>query len=248
VSNSRFYIDFPLEATVVGTSLPLPKDVAHHASRVLRLAVGATIRLFDGRGGEYRAAIDRIGRNGASAHIDHFDPVDREWAQAPILVQAVIASDPMDVVVRKAVELGVASIVPVTAARSQGGLVGARGEKRLIHWRSIAIAACEQCGRNRIPSVDAPMALDAWLNGIGGGIGPGVIAGPGATVSLAAFAARTLPSAVLVGPEGGFTDGEMALAVKRGLTPVHLGPRVLRADTAAIAALAVLAAVAGDGR
>ncbi len=248
MSNPRFYIDFPLGQACVGTSLALPDDVAHHAARVLRLPVGAPIRLFDGRGGEYRAAIDRIDRHGVGARVDRFDPVDREWAGAPILAQAVIATDPMDAAVRKAVELGVASIVPVVAARSQGTLRGARGEKRLQHWRSIAIAACEQCGRNHVPPIADPIGLEAWLRGLGPGDLPGAIAGPSATISLASLASRTPPRVVVVGPEGGFTEAEMTLAVARGLVPVHLGARVLRADTAAVAALATLAAVAGDAR
>jgi 16S rRNA (uracil1498-N3)-methyltransferase len=212
------------------------------------LSVGSPIRLFDGRGGEYRAVIESIDRHGASAHIEGFDPIDREWETAPTLVQAVIATDPMDIAVRKAVELGVATIQPVIAARSQGAPGGARGEKRVKHWRSIAIAACEQCGRNRVPHVAEPVAFDAWLRGAGSAANPGAIAGPGATVSLASFAARSMPRAIVVGPEGGFTEGEMALAVAMGLVPVHLGPRVLRADTAATAALATLAALGGDAR
>jgi 16S rRNA (uracil1498-N3)-methyltransferase len=248
VPNPRFYIDFPLGQACVGTSLALPGDVAHHAVRVLRLPLGAPIRLFDGRGGEYRAAIDRIDRHGVGARVDRFDPVDREWAGAPVLALAVIATDPMDAAVRKAVELGAASIVPVVAARSQGAMRGARGTKRLQHWRSIAIAACEQCGRNRVPPIAEPVALDDGLRGIGPANLPGAIAGPGATVSLAGFASRTPPRTVLVGPEGGFTEAEVTLAVARGFVPVHLGARVLRADTAAVAALATLAAVAGDAR
>jgi 16S rRNA (uracil1498-N3)-methyltransferase len=244
----RFYLSAPIAPDVVGTSLALPEDVAHHAVRVLRLAVGAPIRLFDGQGGEYRAAIDRIDRHGASARIDRFDPVDREWAGAPTLVQAIIAADAMDAAVRKAVELGVAGIVPVLAARSQGAPAGARAEKRLFHWRSIAIAACEQCGRNRVPPIAEPVAFDGWLRTAEAVQGPAVVAAPGAGVSLADFATRTRPRVVAVGPEGGFTEQETAQAVARGFVPVHMGPRILRADTAAIAALAMLAAVGGDAR
>jgi 16S rRNA (uracil1498-N3)-methyltransferase len=235
-----------MPADVLGTSLPLPDDVAHHAVRVLRLAVGAPIRLFDGTGGEYHAAIDRIDRHGASARIDRFDAIDREWTNAPVLVQSVIASDPMDAAIRKAVELGAAAIVPVLATRSQGMPRGARGDKRLSHWRSIAVAACEQCGRNRVPAVAEVAAFDEWMSSRPAG--PIAIAGPGATMSLAAFAMRTPPRTIVIGPEGGFTEREMAQAVARGYVAVHLGPRVLRADTAAVAALATLAAIAGDAR
>ena len=175
----RFHLSAPIAPDVVGTSLALPEDVAHHAVRVLRLTVGAPIRLFDGQGGEYRAAIDRIDRHGASARVDRFDPVDREWAGAPTLVLAIIATDAMDAAIRKAVELGVAGIVPVLAARSQGAPGGARAEKRLFHWRSIAIAACEQCGRNRVPPVAEPVAFDEWLRTAEAVQGPAVYRGTG---------------------------------------------------------------------
>ncbi len=244
----RFHLSEPIDPDVVGTSLALPEDIAHHAVRVLRLAVGAPIRLFDGQGGEYRAAIDRIDRHGASARVDRFDPVDREWSGAPTLVLAIIATDAMDAAIRKAVELGVGGIVPVLAARSQGAAAGARAEKRLFHWRSIAIAACEQCGRNRVPPVAEPVAFDGWLRTAEAVQGPAVLAAPGAGVSLADFAARTRPRVVAVGPEGGFTEQETAQAAARGFVPVHMGPRILRADTAAIAALAMLAALGGDDR
>lgn len=244
----RFFVPESLSPEVVGTSFPLPDDVAHHAVRVLRLPLGAPIRLFDGRGGEYRAALDRIDRRSAAARVDRFDAVEREWTGAPTLVLALIATDPMDAAVRKAVELGAAAIVPVVAARSQGAPSGTRAEKRLLHWRTIAIAACEQCGRNRVPPIALPLPFDAWLETCVEGQVPGVIAGPGTPVSLASFAARTTPRVVVVGPEGGFTEPEITRAVAHGLVPVHLGPRVLRADTAAVAALATLAAIAGDAR
>jgi 16S rRNA (uracil1498-N3)-methyltransferase len=247
VAVPRFFIASPLDADVVGASLALPDDVAHHASRVLRLPIGAPVRLFDGRGGEYRAAIDRIDRHGVSVRVDRFDATDREWRAAPTLVQSLIATDPMDAAVRKAVELGAAAIVPIVAARSQGALSGARAEKRLSHWRAIAIAACEQCGRNVVPPIAEPVPFAAWLKSLGRG-GLHAILGPGAMLSLADFARRTPPRSIVVGPEGGFTEEEMTLATAHGLVPVHVGPRILRADTAGLAALATLAAVGGDAR
>ena len=136
------------------------------------------------------------------------------------------------------------SDVPRATPRCQG----TRSEKRLLHWRSIAIAACEQCGRNRVPPVHEPVPLARWLDGCDAADGPAVIAGPGAGVSLAAVATRHAPRIVVVGPEGGFTEAEMERAAARGVVAVHLGPRVLRADTAAVAALAMLSAIAGDAR
>lgn len=244
----RFFLRFVLPRDSVGTTFDLPDDVSLHALRVLRLRVGSPICLFDGQGGEYHATLERADRRGASARIDRFDPVEREWHDAPTLVMALIATDAMDNALRKAVELGVSAIAPVIASRSQGTLAGARAEKRLLHWRSIAIAACEQCGRNRIPSIAEPIGFQDWLRDTHSRAGPAVIAGPGAKQSLASFAAHSPPRTIVIGPEGGFTDDEMAQAVAHGLAPVHLGPRVLRADTAVIAALAIVAALAGDAR
>jgi 16S rRNA (uracil1498-N3)-methyltransferase len=246
VAPPRFFVAPPFFPSASGETVTLPDAVAHHAVRVLRLPVGAPLRLFDGTGGEYHATIETVDRRAVTVRIDGFDPVDREWPNAPVLVQSVIATDPMDAAIRKAVELGVAAIVPLIASRSQGSLSGNRQDKRLAHWRSIAIAACEQCGRNRVPPIAEPIAFDAWLDATPAA--PVAIAGPGATISLAALAAHTPPRTIVIGPEGGFTDDEMANATARGCIVVHLGPRILRADTAAVAALATLAAIAGDAR
>jgi 16S rRNA (uracil1498-N3)-methyltransferase len=238
----RFFVDATLRPPPA--TIPLPEAVAHHATRVLRLSAGDPVVLFDGNGGEYHATLVEASRHGATARVDRFDPVERESPLRVALVQAILAADAMDYAVRKAVELGAASIQPVAAARTQRS---SRSEdKRLGHWRAIAVAACEQCGRNRVPEVAAPLGLDAWLRSARAS--PAVLAGPGTGMSLAAFASRTLPAAIVVGPEGGFTDGEVALARDCGVVAVHLGPRVLRAETAGVAALAMLAALAGDAR
>jgi 16S rRNA (uracil1498-N3)-methyltransferase len=236
-----------LSPTLVGTTIALPDEVAHHVVRVLRLDSGAPVTLFDGTGGEYLATLVEAGRRRATAQLERFDAVERESPLEVTLVQAVLAADAMDYAIRKAVELGVSAVTPVVATRSQFSLAGERGEKRLAHWRGIAIAACEQCGRNRIPPVASPQPLEAWLATVNPER-PSVIASPGATASLAAFAARTPPRSIVIGPEGGFTDAELSLAVDKRIVLVHLGPRVLRAETAGVAALAILAAVAGDAR
>jgi 16S rRNA (uracil1498-N3)-methyltransferase len=238
----RFFVDGPLAPTSV--PIALPEAVAHHATRVLRLSAGDPLILFDGTGGEYHATLLEAGRRGATARLGRFDPVERESPLRITLVQAILTADAMDYAMRKAVELGVAVLQPVVAARTQRSF---RSEgRRLAHWRAIAAAACEQCGRNRVPEVSTPLALDAWLRSARAS--PAVIAGPATEVSLAAFASRTVPAAIVVGPEGGFTDDEMALAQACGAVAVHLGPRVLRAETAGVAALAMLAALKGDAR
>jgi 16S rRNA (uracil1498-N3)-methyltransferase len=179
----------------------------------------------------------------ASVAIERFDPVERESPLAVTLAMSTLATDAMDYAVRKAVELGCASVAPVVAARSQGA--SHRGT-RAEHWRRIAIAACEQCGRNRIPPIDAPVALADWLD-----------ARDARRPASCSRPARTrcsrrspLPTSldVLVGPEGGFDGGELAAAKRAGLTAVSLGPRVLKAETAAVAALSALQALHGDLR
>ena len=243
----RFHIGSGLSRASIGTTFPLPDAVAHHVVRVLRLQGGAPLILFDGTGGEYAATLVEAGKREPLARLERFDPVERESPLRVTLVQAVLAADAMDYAIRKSVELGVSAVAPILAARSQFAPSGERGEKRLAHWRGIAIAACEQCGRNRVPTIASVCSLEAWL-ATTDPERPSVIAAPGAAESLAAFLLRTPPAAILIGPEGGFTQGEVSLALDKRVTPVHLGPRVLRAETAGVAALAMLAAVAGDAR
>lgn len=245
VGAPRFYVDPPISREQSGELFDLPARVATHALRVLRLGVGEVITLFDGTGGEHRAAIVRAGRDAASVCLLGFDPVEREAPSSACLVMAVIAADPMDFAIRKAVELGVRAIVPVVAARSQGAL---GGERRVAHWRAIAVSACEQCGRNRIPSIDAPVRFATWLAEFDGDPGTAVALAPDSARSLASLVASAPPKFLLVGPEGGFTSDELALAARLGVVTAHLGRRVLRAETAALAALATVNAIAGDAR
>jgi 16S rRNA (uracil1498-N3)-methyltransferase len=225
-------------ALAQGATVPLPEAAAHHATRVLRLREGDAVTLFDGTGGEYAARLLDVDRRGATAIVERFVDVERE-ARVPVtLALAVLANDAMDYAVRKAVELGAAHIVPLVAARSQGG---ARAERRVPHWRQIAHAACEQCGRNRVPPVAQAVALDTWLAQADAA---DVILVPGAATALAACVHARPPRAIVVGPEGGFSDAELAQARARGLREAALGARILRAETAAVAALAIVEAVA----
>jgi len=243
VSAPRFFVGGMALAPDIEAELP--EAAAHHATRVLRLAAGDAITLFDGLGGEYAARILQIDRRGARVGIERHSDIEREAGHAVTLAMSVIATDPMDIAVRKAVELGVERIEPVAAARSQGSAGGERSSRRVEHWRQIAQAACEQCGRNRLPEVTGIVSLESWL----AAAGPAdVILAPGAAKSLAQQAAASPPRAIVIGPEGGLTDAELAHAQRRGMTAVHVGTRVLRAETAAIAALAIVNAVAGDAR
>lgn len=235
----RFYVDLDLAE---GSELELPDAVAHHAVRVLRLRDGEDIVLFNGRGGEFGASLQIDGKH-AGARVHRFDPVERESSLPLTLVQAWVAADKLDWIVEKATELGAARIVFVPADRSVVRLQGERRERRLAHLRQLAIAACEQCGRNRVPEVIAADTLAAAL-GASGSDARLILAPEAATrVAPAAPAAST---ALLVGPEGGFTPEEIAAACRMGCQPVRLGPRVLRTETAGLVALATWQVLHGD--
>jgi 16S rRNA (uracil1498-N3)-methyltransferase len=199
--------------------------------------------LFTGKGGEYAATIADVGKRGATVRIDAFDPVERESPAAVTLAQAVAANDAMDLAVRKSTELGVAAIQPLITARSVPLPHGERRDKRLAHWRQIAAAACEQCGRNRVPDIRAVVTLADWLDAWRGG---GVVLVPGAEQPMARLPAA--PSTLLIGPEGGLEAGEIAAAQAAGFVAARLGPRVLRTETAGMAALTAVNLLWGDLR
>jgi 16S rRNA (uracil1498-N3)-methyltransferase len=214
---------------------------------VLRLAVGDAIVLFTGAGGEFAATLARADKRAAAVRIDAFDPKERESDFAVTLVQGIAANDAMDHAVRRAVELGAAAIQPVLTTRSARVPDGERGEKRLAHWRQIVGAACEQCGRNRVPEVRDVVTLEHWLANRDAAA-TGLVLSPTAEVALAATPRPQHALDMLIGPEGGFTADEVALAQRRGMIAVRLGPRVLRAETAALASLAAINALWGDFR
>lgn len=237
---SRFH--FPGRLPAAGT-LELPDALAHHAVRVLRLRDGDRIVLFDGEGGEAEATLQVRGK-AAWAQVEARREVDRESPLQIVLVQALASSDKMDWVVQKAVELGVSAIQPVQAERSVLRLAGERAEKRQSHWQQVAVAACEQCGRNRIPEVQPLQPLAHWLAAHRGMLN--YVLAPGGVASFAEEPAPQQPVHVLVGPEGGWSDAEMAAFDAAGCRRVRLGPRVLRTETAGLAAIATLQARWGD--
>ncbi len=233
----------PVRLTI-GHELPLPDTVARHAIRVLRLRVGAMLTLFDGNGGEFSARLVRD-REPATVRIEGYEPVDRESPLPITLVQGVASAERMDFVVQKAVELGVAAIEPVVTARSVPRFDREKALRRQAHWQQIVVSACEQCRRNRLPPVSVPGPFDEWLRS-DRGAGLRLILSTRAQAPLSRVALDGGPVTLLVGPEGGFTDEELFRAERREYVPVALGPRTLRTETAAIAALAVLQARAGD--
>ena len=242
---SRFFSPAPLAPNIVGTAIELHESAAHHATRVLRLAVGDALTLFDGTGGEYAATLVRADKRGAAACVEGFLPVERESPLAVTLAQGIAANDAMDFAIRKATELGVTAIQPLVTARSAALPSGERGDKRLAHWRHIAIAACEQCGRNRIPDVSPPQPFADWLRAWNGS---GILFLPDAERAVVTMAQPSPPLALLIGPEGGYESHECAAARAKGFLALRLGPRVLRTETAAAAALSVVQSLWGDWR
>lgn len=238
----RFHCPFPLAAHL---RVELPEALAHHAVRVLRLRDGASIIVFDGQGGCYPATLEIENRR-AWAHTGAHEPTDIELPVRTVLVQGIASADKMDWITEKAVEMGVAQLVPITARRSVVQLSPERREKRVQHWQRIAVAASEQCGRNRIMEVAPPQSLAEWLRGEAE---PGMLrltCHPHAESTLAeAVQAHAGALALLVGPEGGWSDEELALMEENALTRVRFGRRVLRTETAGVALMGALAAIKG---
>lgn len=243
---TRIYVDQPLQE---GAECVLPDGPAAHLVRVLRLSVGQPFTLFNGRGGEFAARIVAIARARVTVQVGPHGAVERESPLSATLLPAVVRGERMDYLIQKATELGVRRIQPVLCARGSIRLDANGATRRLEHWRAVVIAACEQCGRNTLPQVDAPLMLRDAVDG----------ADAQALVPLRLIllpaAAATLPQLlgsqprgvnVLSGPEGGFDAAEESLARQAGFLPCRLGPRVLRTETAPLAVLAALQVLAGD--
>lgn len=238
----RFY--FPDNLTLHST-VELPAEVFRHAIQVLRLTVGETLILFNGQGGEYQATLQSVGKRSASVSLDHFNADDLEAPIAITLVQAIIKPDKMDFALQKAVELGVTAIQPLLTQRSVVRMGKEQADKKQSHWQGIVTAACEQSGRTRLPTVHAPLNLEAWLATKASGTH--LILVPGDYPRINALPAQLAPPlSLLIGPEGGFTEEEVQLCLQHGLQGVSLGPRILRAETATLAALALLQHHYGD--
>ena len=241
----RFFVALDLSPDAVGATIALPDAVAHHATRVVRLAAGAALTLFTGQGGEYAATLVAVDKRGATARIDACVDVERESPLSVTLAQGIAANDAMDYAVRKATELGVTAIQPLVTERSAPLPSGERSDKRHAHWRQVAVAACAQCGRNRVPEIRAALPLPDWLDAWSDG---GVLFAPDAQACLGDGTLNAAPRAILVGPEGGLAAAEVKRGERSGFVAVRLGPRVLRTETAGVAALAALNVLWGDFR
>lgn len=238
----RFHVDAALDE---GSRLALPADAGHHASRVLRLREGDAVALFNGYGGEYEARIVRVTRGEVEVEVGPFSPVERESLLSVTLVQGISSGDRMDLTIQKAVELGVAAIQPLLAERSVVKLKGGRVDSRRDHWQRVAAAACEQCGRNRVPPVATAIPVSDYP-AHGGALK--LLLAPGARSNLRSIpVGPDCPVLLAAGPEAGFSPREEAALRAAGFVQIHLGPRVLRTETAGPAALAALNALYGDG-
>jgi len=240
----RIYVPGPLRA---GTTARLEGAAAAHVSRVLRLRAGDPLVLFNGDGRDYAGTVSTLRGDQVEVEVASSTTGLPDSPLELTLAQGVARGERMDLVIQKATELGVSRIVPLLTERSVVRLAGDQGGRKLDHWRAVAIAACEQCGRSRLPVIDAPRTLEEWLAAPDA---PAcrVLLAPAAPQPLRTVAPPSSAVAVLIGPEGGLTGAERASAIASGYEPRSLGPRILRTETAALVALAVLQSSAGDLR
>lgn len=239
MSVPRIYLPLPLATNTV---VDLDERARRHVAQVLRKKPGDALVLFNGEGGEFRATLVSMAKRRASVRVDEFHAIERESALTTCLGLGISKGDRMDYALQKAVELGVSEIVPLYTEHCVVRLDEARERKKRAHWQAVVVSACEQCGRNRVPEVGAPLDFARWLalpRGTRLILEPGADpippdVEPGETVTLA------------VGPEGGFSVAEVDQARAADFIPVRLGPRVLRTETAAVAALAAIQSRWGD--
>ncbi|HEX5459800.1 MAG TPA: 16S rRNA (uracil(1498)-N(3))-methyltransferase [Steroidobacteraceae bacterium] len=239
---TRVHVCEPLTA---GRRHTIEGDAANHIARVLRLRPGDPLILFDGRGGEYAARVEEFRKSAVIVAVGDRSAVERESALPITLAQGVSRGERMDWVVQKATELGVTRIIPVLTERSVVKLDAKQAQRKRLHWQGIAIAACEQSGRDRIPGVDAPLTMAELLGEADGGA-TGVLLSPAGNLRVADLPRSGKGIVVLIGPEGGLAEAEQRAAVAAGFVAVRLGPRVLRTETAAVAALTLLQHQFGD--
>jgi 16S rRNA (uracil1498-N3)-methyltransferase len=238
---TRIYQATPL---AINTSITLDEKASHHLSRVLRANVGDVLTLFNGEGGEFEAVITQITKKNVLVDIKQFHAREVESPLQIHLAQGIARGEKMDFIVQKAVELGVTHIIPLITERCNVRLDNEREEKRLQHWQSVATSACEQSGRNRIPHISAPQLLPNWLTQVKTDYR--FVLTPHVQTKLTKE--NTSPSAItlLIGPEGGLSEQEIQLATTHHFTALNLGPRVLRTETATVAAVTVLQFAFGD--
>jgi 16S rRNA (uracil1498-N3)-methyltransferase len=240
----RIHADLPLQP---GIELALPAQAGEHVARVLRLAPGDALTLFNGDGCDYPASIITVGKRDVVVHIESRQALHNESPLPLTLAQGVARGEKMDLIVQKATELGVARIVPLLTERSEVKLDAARSEKRLAHWRAVAASACEQSGRARVPSIVPALPLQVWLENLAADDALRLALLPEATRASRELRFTASGGVLVVGPEGGLGERDTAALRAAGFDGLRLGPRILRTETAGLAALAALQALHGDG-
>ncbi|RMH93516.1 16S rRNA (uracil(1498)-N(3))-methyltransferase [Lysobacter pythonis] len=240
---TRVYVGMPL---VIGARVALPEHAGGHLVRVLRLAEGDDCVLFNGDGHDYAAKLRQVGKRGTQADVVAMTPVDNESPLRITLMQGIARGEKMDLILQKATELGVAAFIPIYSERGEVKLEGARADKRLAHWRGVVVSACEQSGRAFVPEVTAPRTLTQAL------AVPGL---PGRRYTLSPEASEGIESLarpddgrllVAVGPEGGWSPRDLGQLTDAGFRTLRLGPRILRTETAGLAAISALQTRLGD--
>ena len=231
---------------IPGSRHTIKGDAANHIARVLRLTLGDPLTLFDGRGGEHAARIEGLRQGAVVVAVGELSAADRESPLSLILAQGVSRGERMDWVVQKATELGVSRVVPLLTGRSVVRLDAKQSERKLRHWQGIAVGACEQSGRNRIPDIAAPLGLHDFLRGSNDERATRLLLSPSGALGFGELQSLDGGVIVLIGPEGGLAESEQHAALDAGFVAVRLGPRILRTETAAIAALTLLQHRFGD--
>lgn len=239
----RIYTDQPLRP---GSEVLLPEQSGEHVARVLRLDRGHPLVLINGDGCEYAATLAALAKRAVTADVVAVRQVDREAPLKITLAQGIARGEKMDWILQKATELGVARIVPLSTERTEVKLDEERAERRLAHWRSVIASACEQCGRTRLPTLAQPQRLDRWLGTLDAERALRLVLAPDGELAPRGIQNMENGALLAVGPEGGLSDHDMLLLRHAGFGGLRLGPRILRTETAGLAALAALQAVAGD--
>lgn len=242
MSTPRFYYPAKL---ALGAIVTLPENAAIHACRALRLQVGDAATLFNGDGYDYGCELLFIKKNTVSAKVNTLSRIDNESPLKVTLLQAISSGDRMDFTIQKAVEMGISVIQPIASRRSVVKLSGERAEKRREHWQNVVISACEQAGRALVPEVNAPLTLANWL-ATAPAFSARILLSPAANLTLQELPAPQGEICLLIGAEGGLTPEEVDLAASHNFIAVRLGQRILRTETAALAALAAMQTLWGD--
>ncbi|HWT14378.1 MAG TPA: 16S rRNA (uracil(1498)-N(3))-methyltransferase [Patescibacteria group bacterium] len=239
----RLFVDLPLQA---GQGVTLSEAAANHAVRVLRLREGDPVTLFNGDGLDYTGVIS-LGKRDARVHLHDAEAVTNESPLAITLVQALARGEKMDLILQKATELGVVKIVPVTSDRTEVKLDEDRADKRILHWQRVLESACEQCGRAQIPEIESPSTLERAARLFAVSDDTRLVLHPEGGRPLARIDCGDAVT-IAIGPEGGFSERDLAVLDQAGFTRITLGPRVLRTETAGLAAIAALQTRFGDFR